>query len=243
MPETPPNPLFCALDKSDPAEARDLARALDGVVGGLKVGLEYFCAQGPAAVAELSRLADAPIFLDLKLHDIPNTVAGATRAVLGLNPVLLTLHAAGGAEMMRAAAHAAAQAGDNRPALVAVTMLTSLDETDLFAIGVSGDPQEHVVRLAKLAIDNGMDGIVCSAREISVVRAAIGPDPILVVPGLRPAGGPVGDQKRVMSPGEAFARGADVLVVGRPITEALDPAQAARDILAELGEVDPVPGR
>jgi len=237
MESAPANPLYCAIDTTDLDQAMTLATGLSQVVGGLKLGLEFCHAHGPQGIQKISDATDLPIFLDLKLHDIPNTVAGAIRAVLPLRPSLITLHAAGGAAMMRAAAEAAAAAGDLRPALIAVTVLTSLDDSDLFSIGVSGDLEEQVARLARLAMDSHMDGIVCSASEISLVRAAIGPDPILVVPGLRPAGTAIGDQKRVMTPAEAFGRGADVLVIGRPITQALDPEGAARDILSSLGDL------
>jgi orotidine-5'-phosphate decarboxylase len=232
------NPIYCAVDTIDLDHALALAHSLRGAVGGLKLGLEFFCANGPQGVRAVMDAADLPIFLDLKLHDIPNTVAGAIRAVLPLSPALITVHASGGPAMMEAAAEAAASLGGERPAIVAVSVLTSLDEGDLFNIGVVGDPEEQVIRLAKLAMDCGMDGLVCAAPEISLVRAAIGPDPILVVPGLRPAGGAIGDQKRVTTPREAFLRGADVLVIGRPITQALDPAGAAMDILSGLGTLD-----
>ncbi len=178
-----------------------------------------------------------PIFLDLKFHDIPNTVAGAIRAVVPLAPAVVNVHASGGPTMMRAAAaaatEAAAKAGVARPAVLAVTVLTSMDESDLSAVGQTGAPEEQVVRLAKLAQECGMDGVVCSAREIAPIRAACGADFLLVVPGIRPAGSQQGDQKRVLTPAEAVKAGASSLVVGRPITQAAEPRQAAAAILEE----------
>lgn len=227
------NPIFCALDTVDEARATSLARGLRGSVGGMKLGMEFFYARGPQgyrAVAE----AGLPVFLDLKLHDIPNTVAGGIRAVLPLRPAIVNVHAAGGLAMMRAAAGAAQEAGDERPLVIAVTVLTSLDETDLAATGVAGAPADHVLRLAHLAAKAGLDGVVCSAHEIEGLRRELGPDFKLIVPGIRPAGAEIGDQKRIMTPAEALARGADVLVIGRPITGAADPREAAEAISASL---------
>lgn len=230
------NPIFCAIDTPDMARAEHLAAQLSGAVGGLKIGMEFFYAHGAQGYKNLAAF-DQPIFLDLKLHDIPNTVAAAIRALAPLQPALLNVHAAGGAAMMRAAANAAAQAKDNgqsAPLMLAVTVLTSLSQSDLHAIGVSGSPREQVVRLAALARDNGMDGVVCSAHEIDALRAEMGPDFKLVVPGIRPAGSATHDQKRVMTPQDAQAAGADILVIGRAITEADDPQAAARAICDEL---------
>ncbi|HMM15820.1 MAG TPA: orotidine-5'-phosphate decarboxylase [Parvibaculum sp.] len=227
------NPIFCALDTIDEARATSLARGLRGSVGGVKLGMEFFYARGPQgyrAVAE----AGLPVFLDLKLHDIPNTVAGGIRAVLPLRPAIVNVHAAGGLAMMRAAAEAAQEAGRERPLVIAVTVLTSLDETDLAATGVTGAPADHVLRLAHLAAKAGLDGVVCSAHEIEGLRRELGPDFKLIVPGIRPAGSDIGDQKRIMTPAEALARGADVLVIGRPITGAADPREAAEAISASL---------
>jgi len=179
-------------------------------------------------------IAGRPVFLDLKLHDIPNTVAGGVRAVLPLAPRLLTLHAAGGAAMIAAARQAAEAAGTARPLLLAVTVLTSLDAAALASIGITGTSAAQVVRLAKLAVSAGADGIVCSPLEVAAVRAALGPGPKLVVPGIRPAGAAVGDQARVMTPAEAVAAGADWIVVGRPITGAADPGAAASAIAADI---------
>ncbi|ABS61768.1 orotidine 5'-phosphate decarboxylase [Parvibaculum lavamentivorans DS-1] len=227
------NPIFCALDTTDIGRAVALARDLKGSVGGAKLGMEFFNAHGPEgyrAVAETG----LPIFLDLKLHDIPNTVAGGIRAVLPLRPAIVNVHAAGGAAMMRAAADAAREAGDARPLLIAVTLLTSLDASDLADTGVTGSPSDHVRRLAALAAGAGLDGVVCSAHEIEALRRDLGPDFKLVVPGIRPEKSDVGDQKRVMTPSQALASGADVLVIGRPITGAGDPRAAADEINRSL---------
>ena len=231
----PRNPVYVALDTIDVAAAAALARRLAGHVGGLKLGLEFFSANGPEGIRAVTGEAGLPLFLDLKFHDIPNTVAGAVRAVLPLRPRLLTVHAAGGPAMMRAAAEAAAEAGADRPRIVAVTVLTSLDPADLAAIGVAGDLGGQAARLADLALSSGLDGIVCSPHEAAQLRARLGPEAILVVPGIRPKGADHGDQKRVMGPAEAMAAGASHLVIGRPITAAADPAAAARGIAAELG--------
>lgn len=227
------SPIYVALDMTDQSAAVDLAMRLTGLVGGVKLGLEFFGANGPAGVAAVAA-AGLPIFLDLKFHDIPNTVAGAVRSVLPLAPHLLTIHASGAPGMMQAAADAAAEGGPNRPKVLAVTVLTSLDADDLSAIGMTPKPQDQVARLARLARDNGIDGIVCSPQEIAAVRAAVGPDMTLVIPGIRPAWAATGDQKRVMTPVEAIAAGADHLVIGRPITQADDPADAARRIADEI---------
>ncbi|WP_304733908.1 orotidine-5'-phosphate decarboxylase [Parvibaculum sp.] len=227
------NPIFCALDTTDVDRAVMLARGLKGSVGGAKIGMEFFNAHGPAgyrAVAETG----LPIFLDLKLHDIPNTVAGGIRAVLPLAPAIVNVHAAGGSAMMRAAAEAAREAGERRPLIIGVTLLTSLDETDLAATGVGGTTSDQVRRLAGLAAAAGLDGVVCSGHEIETLRRDLGSDFKLIVPGIRPAGSAIGDQKRVMTPTEALALGADVLVIGRPITGAGDPRAAAEEIVRSL---------
>lgn len=230
---TPANPVFCALDTTDVSKALAWAKAIKPYVGGLKIGMEFFNANGPQRVAKVAEVG-LPIFLDLKLHDIPNTVAGGIRALLPLGIAITNIHAAGGPAMMRAAADEAAKAGAKRPKIIGVTMLTSLDASDLTATGVTGTASEHVVRLAKLAQSSGLDGVVCSAHEIEPLRRACGPDFMLIVPGIRPAGATLADQKRVMTPREAFALGATIIVIGRPITEAADPAAAARAIRDEL---------
>jgi orotidine-5'-phosphate decarboxylase len=225
------NPIFCAIDTPELPRARALASSLRGAAN-IKLGLEFFVAHGPAGVREVA--GKAPLFLDLKLHDIPNTVAGAVRAVAPLKPLLLTLHCGGGPAMMREAAAAAAASaqGGRRMKLLGVSVLTSLDDNDLAAVGQRGPVAEQVVRLALLARANGLDGVVCSPLEVAALRAACGPDFLLVVPGIRLLGGASGDQKRVMGPREALAAGADYLVIGRPITGAPDPAAAARALLA-----------
>ena len=222
------NPIFCALDRPDLEGALALARALAPHVGGIKLGLEFFCAQGPQGVAAVAAIG-LPIFLDLKLHDIPNTVAGAVREVGRLGVAMLTVHAAGGRAMLEAAA-AAAPSGLS---LLAVTVLTSLDEADLASIGVPAAPAAQAVQLGRLALAAGIPGLVCSPKEITPLRAALGPTPRLVVPGIRPATSG-DDQKRTMGPAEALALGADVLVIGRPITQAAAPAQAAAALAARL---------
>lgn len=225
--------IIAAIDTPDPARAEALAAALAPPrCGVLKAGLELFTAQGPEAVRRLS--AHAPVFLDLKLHDIPNTVAGAVRSLLPLRPAMLTLHAAGGAAMITAARQAAEQAAGPRPILLAVTVLTSIDAATLEATGVAGGPVAQVVRLGRLAIAAGADGLVCSPQEVAPLRAALGAAPYLVVPGVRPAGSAAGDQARVATPEEAVAAGADWIVIGRPITGAADPAAAAAAIAAAL---------
>lgn len=223
------NPVFCALDTTDLGRAEKLARSLKGSVGGAKIGMEFFNAHGPQGYRAVAA-AGLPIFLDLKLHDIPNTVAGGIRAILPLKPAIVNVHAAGGAAMMRAAAGAAREAGSDRPLVIGVTMLTSLDASDLADTGVSGTPSDHVRRLAGLAASSGLDGVVCSAHEIEVLRRDLGKEFKLVVPGIRPAGSDIADQKRIMTPAEALALGADILVIGRPITGAGDPRAAAEEI-------------
>ena len=223
--------LIVALDTTEVPRARALADAVAPHAGLLKLGLEFFVANGPDGVREI---AGAPIFLDLKLHDIPNTVAGAVAAVLKLRPKMLTVHAAGGAAMIRAACQAAAAAGADRPMILAVTVLTSLDQADLHATGVGATPSEQALRLGRLAVESGADGLVCSPLEIAPLRQALGPAVRLVTPGIRPAGAPPGDQARTMTPAQAVAAGADWIVVGRPVTAAADPGAAAADIAASI---------
>ncbi len=221
--------ICAALDFPSWTKAEPFARAVAPAVGMLKVGLEMFAAEGPAAVRSAAALG-RPVFLDLKLHDIPNTVEGAARSAAATGAALLTVHAAGGAEMIRAAVRGAG-AGVR---VLAVTVLTSLDAAALEAIGLAGPPEAAVVRLARLAVDAGAGGIVCSPHEVAQVRAAVGAGPLLVVPGVRPPGAAKGDQARVATPAEAVGAGADVIVVGRPLRDAVDPAEAARAIAATL---------
>jgi orotidine-5'-phosphate decarboxylase len=230
----PTDRIFTALDTTDADQAASLARDLAGYVGGVKIGKEFFTANGPGGVRQVSGVG-IPVFIDLKWHDIPNTVAGAVRASLALRPTIVSVHSAGGPAMLRAASDAATEAGSERPLVLAITVLTSLDDDDLRAIGVESNVTAQVVRLARLAQDNGIDGAVCSAHEIVALRGVCGPDFKLLVPGIRPTWAATGDQKRVVTPADAVARGADYLVIGRPITGAEDPVDAAKRIAAELG--------
>ena len=240
------NPVYCAVDTVDLAQAARLIRSVAGgarpAVGGIKLGLEFFLAHGAPGVRYAFpapvRATGVGFFLDLKLHDIPNTVAGGIRAVVELEPTFVTLHTAGGAAMMKAAAETAAaearRLGVARPKLLGVTVLTSLDRSDLEATGVSSEPGAQAVRLAALARASGLDGVVCSPHEIAALREACGKEFVLMVPGIRPAGSASGDQKRVMTPKQAVALGANHLVIGRPITEAADPDSAAQAIARDL---------
>ena len=220
------NPLIVALDTAHLDRLGDLALRLGPVAGHLKVGLQAFAAHGPAAVHAVA--AHGRVFLDLKLHDIPNTVAGAAAAAAATGATLLTVHAGGGRDMIRAAVEAAPAA-----TILAVTVLTSLDDAALAEVG-QPPAAEQVPRLAALAAQAGAGGIVCAPTDVAAVRAAVGPDLAIVTPGVRPAGAALDDQARVATPAEAIAAGATHLVVGRPITAAPDPAAAAQSILAEL---------
>jgi orotidine-5'-phosphate decarboxylase len=223
--------ICAALDFPSWREAEPFARKVAPAVGMLKVGLELFAAEGPGAVRAAAALG-RPVFLDLKLHDIPNTVEGAARSAAGSGASLLTVHASGGPAMVRAAVKGAG--GGLR--VLAVTVLTSLDAEALRAVGLEGPPEAAVVRLARLAVEAGAGGLVCSPHEVRAVRAAVGPAPLLVVPGVRSPGAAKGDQARVATPAEAVAAGADVVVVGRPLRDADDPLAAARGIAATLPE-------
>ncbi|MDE8349068.1 MAG: orotidine-5'-phosphate decarboxylase [Acidocella sp.] len=219
--------LIAAIDTADASHAADLIRQVGPYCGRVKLGLEFFLKHGPAGVAAFGNV---PLFLDLKLHDIPNTVSKAVSSLSVLNVAMLTVHAAGGTKMIEAAVAAAGAKGPTRPAILAVTVLTSLDAAALYSIGVSGGTTQQVLRLGKLALDAGADGLVCSAHELAPLRDAFGAAPILVVPGIRPVGSAAGDQARVMTPQAAVQAGASYIVVGRPITEAADPAAAAAAI-------------
>ncbi|MFH1805903.1 MAG: orotidine-5'-phosphate decarboxylase [Pseudomonadota bacterium] len=233
----PQDRIFCAIDTTDLDLAVGLAEKLSGVIGGAKLGKEFFAAHGPQGVRDVAK-AGLPVFLDVKYHDIPNTVAGAIRAVTPLGLRIVNVHATGGMEMMKRAAEAAresaAKTGVETPWVIAVTILTSLDQDDLDDVGLRGPLSDRVVKLAELTQKAGLDGVVCSAQEIDAVRAACGADFKLVTPGIRPDWAASDDQKRVVTPHDAVARGADVLVIGRPITRADDPVVAARRIVAEL---------
>ncbi len=223
------NPIYLALDLPRLDSALALAQKVKGHVGGLKLGLEFFCAHGHHGVHELAHVG-LPIFLDLKLHDIPNTVASAMQAIHVLEPAIVTIHAAGGRAMME---DAKAAAGENTK-VVAVTVLTSLDDGDLAAAGVGGGAHDQALRLADLARDAGLDGIVCSGHEVGEIHKRW-KNGFFVVPGLRPAdGGHTADQKRIVTPRAARDAGASVLVIGRPISRAEDPVAAARAIEATL---------
>ncbi|MBF6601968.1 MAG: orotidine-5'-phosphate decarboxylase [Sphingorhabdus sp.] len=222
------NPIFVALDTPNLDDALTIARSVKGHVGGLKLGLEFFCANGHHGVYEIQKLG-LPIFLDLKLHDIPNTVAKAMQAINVLEPAIVTVHASGGRAMMEGAK---AAAGSNTK-VVGVTLLTSLDERDMERIGYSGSTHDQVSRLTELAMEAGLDGIVCSGNEVGAAHK-IWKDGFFVVPGLRPSDGKAGDQKRTVTPRAARDHGASILVIGRPITAAEDPNAAARAIEATL---------
>ena len=224
--------LIVALDGDDLVVAEGLARCLTGAVDAFKVGLTLFAAHGPEALFEIGQ--HGRVFCDLKLHDIPTQVRGAARSLASKGVWLTTVHASGGRAMMAAAVEGAGAAGSGT-LVAAVTVLTSLDATELGALGVAADPLAQVLRLASLAVDAGARALVCSPQEVAAVRAEVGPDVLLVTPGIRPLGGDAGDQSRVATPAAAVAAGADYLVVGRPITAAPDPRAAAEAIRAEMG--------
>jgi orotidine-5'-phosphate decarboxylase len=224
--------LIVALDFPSAELALRHVNQLDSRCLWLKVGLELYLAAGPGIVTSL-RGRGFNVFLDLKLHDIPNTVAGAIRSVSSLGASLLTIHAAGGAAMLAGAAEVAATT-PGAPRLLAVTVLTSMDAGQLGGIGIAETPAAQVLRLARLAESVGINGLVCSPEEVSPLRAELPGDTLLVVPGVRPAGAEVGDQRRVATPAAAIAAGASMLVVGRPITQAKDPAKALEEILEEM---------
>jgi orotidine-5'-phosphate decarboxylase len=221
------------LDIVDEHEAMKMVDRLGQTCQWFKVGMELYYATGNSIVHQL-RDRGFDVFLDLKLHDIPNTVAGAVRSATRAGASLLTIHASGGTAMMSAAAEAASAPGS--PRLLAVTVLTSMDASELAGIGITASPAEQVLRLARLAQASGIDGMVCSPEEVAALRKETGPDTLLVIPGIRPTGSAIGDQKRIATPAEAIAHGASMLVVGRPITRASDPAQAAQAILQEIAE-------
>lgn len=228
------NPIICAVDTTDIDDARAITSKVRNHAGAIKLGLEFFTANGSAGVDQLAT-ENMPIFLDLKFHDIPNTVASAIRATAGINTFMMTVHTAGGRAMLQAAIDAsmevAEQTGKERPLIIGVTVLTSLDQADLSMVGIQTNVHDQVRRLADLAQSCRLDGVVCSPYEITLLREHCGSDFKLVVPGIRPVDSSNDDQKRVMTPTEALERGADYLVIGRPITRAQDPAKAAQNIL------------
>ncbi|HEY1253185.1 MAG TPA: orotidine-5'-phosphate decarboxylase [Terracidiphilus sp.] len=226
--------LIVALDVPDAASAGELVGQLENTCQWFKVGLELFIAAGPSVV-ELLTARGHSVFLDLKLHDIPNTVGAAVRSATRLGVKMMSLHAAGGPAML-AAAHAALERFDEPPELLAVTVLTSMDLAQVHAVGLDRSPAGQVELLARMGLKAGIRGFVCSPQEVAGLRALAGPDGVLVIPGIRPAGTAIGDQKRIATPAEALRSGANYLVVGRPITQAADPAEAAEAILKEMAE-------
>lgn len=232
-----PAPIAVALDAPDLETAARWAALITPHVSTVKVGLELYLRYGPDVIASVRGASGVRVFLDLKLHDIPNTVAGAARAVARLKPAILTVHAMGGAAMIKAAVEAAPDTQ-----IAAVTVLTSLSEADLGPIGIGGSAGDAVRRLAVLAVEAGASALVCSPREVAAVRAEVGPDITLITPGVRPAGADSQDQARVATPEQALADGADLLVIGRPITGAPDPGAAAAGIAAALRRTTATPG-
>ncbi len=225
--------LIVAIDVSSPDEISPIINSLSNNVSFYKIGLELFISAGPTALTPFKK-ADKKIFLDLKLHDIPRTVARAVKAAAQHGVDILTVHAGGGSDMLKAAAEAARECGKDAPKLVAVTTLTSLNNDDLMEMGVTRGLSEHTLALGKMAIDAGIDGLVCSPHEAAPFRKLIGNEPILITPGIRPAGGKAGDQKRIATPEMAVNAGSSFLVVGRPILEADNPAEAAAAIVQEI---------
>jgi len=231
------NPIICALDTTDIDEANELIEQLRGSIGAIKLGLEFFTANGASGVRKLEQ-HQIPVFLDLKFHDIPNTVAKAIKATAGINTFMMTVHTSGGRAMMQAAIDASMEVayltGKDRPLIIGVTVLTSLDQADLNMIGVENNLNDQVTRLADLAQSCRLDGVVCSPYEITALRKQCGTDFSLVVPGIRPEGSAQDDQKRTLTPAEALTKGASHLVIGRPITQAKDPKTTAKAILESL---------
>ena len=228
------NRLIVALDVPDAASAAALVRQVQGSCRWFKVGLELFVAAGPAVLEPLLARGHS-VFLDLKFHDIPNTVASAVRSAAALGVRMMTVHAAGGPAML-AAAREALEGVNNPPELLAVTVLTSMGQLQMDAIGLNRPPSQQVELLARMGVEAGIKGFVCSAKEVAALRSLTGPESILVIPGIRPAGAETGDQRRVATPADAIRQGASYLVVGRPITQAADPAEAAEAILKEMAE-------
>ncbi len=229
--------ILVALDTTELERAKKLVHVLNGHVGGVKIGLEFFNANGPKGVRELTAQGTS-YFLDLKFHDIPNTVANAVRAVMPLAPHMLNVHALGGREMLKAANEAVNEAvnaaNTERPLVLAVTVLTSLDDEDLRATGQNNAKEDQALRLASLAQECALDGVICSPAAITRIREVCGPDFIIVVPGIRPISVVPNDQKTVATPVQAINAGADYLVIGRAITNASDPVEAVRDIVADM---------
>ena len=226
------SPIVVALDYPTPKQAIEMAQQLDPTKCRVKVGKELFTASGPAILEQLHKL-NFDVFLDLKFHDIPNTCAGAVAAAAELGVWMVNVHASGGERMMNAAAEAIANK-NNKPILIAVTVLTSMEQSDLAGIGLDISPQQQVERLAKLSKQSGMDGVVSSAQEIELIKDICGKDFLTITPGIRPAGSASGDQRRIMTPEEAVNIGGDYLVIGRPITQSNNPKDACLDIINSL---------
>ncbi|MEO9275932.1 orotidine-5'-phosphate decarboxylase [Marinomonas sp. 5E14-1] len=230
------SPIVVALDFPTMAQSIEMVKRLDPNQCRVKVGKELFTTAGPVILDELHKLG-FDIFLDLKFHDIPNTVANAVSVAAKAGVWMVNIHASGGRRMMEASANALQQLPDQNTLLIAVTVLTSMDQSDLMEIGIDGSPEQHVKRLASLAKSSGMDGVVCSAQESSMLSTDLGKDFVLVTPGIRPMGSDQGDQKRIMTPTEAMAAGSHYLVMGRPITQAADPIAVLTQANSDLGIV------
>jgi len=232
------NPIICAVDTTEVTKADTLIGAVRESIGAVKLGLEFFTANGAAGVRSLLH-HNLPVFLDLKFHDIPNTVSKAILATAGINSFMMTVHSSGGRAMLQASIDASMQVaaitGKERPLIIGVTVLTSLDQDDINMLGINHTLNDQVARLADLAQSCRLDGVVCSPYEITALRKQCGNDFMLVVPGIRPSGSEKGDQKRTLTPKEALKKGADYLVIGRPITKAENPAEAAKSIREDLG--------
>lgn len=225
--------LFCALDTKNLASAIGLTDTIKSHIDGIKIGLEAYYAIGKEGYKELAEIG-IPIFLDLKLHDIPNTVHSAIKSLLPLNPAILNIHASGGEKMMKSAVEAISDSTDHKPLLIGVTVLTSLDNEDLIKLGVRSNTNEHVLRLAELAKNSGLDGVVCSPFEASNIKEICGEDFITIVPGIRPEGSVANDQKRFMTPGQAINNGADIIIIGRPITTSENPLKTVMAIREDM---------
>ena len=228
--------IIVAIDNIDTNEALKITKLIPDV-GAFKLGLEYFCANGPKGISKISETG-VKIFLDLKFHDIPNTVAGAIRASLNLEPYMMTVHLSGGYNMldrtMEEVKEYCSKKSLKRPLILGVSVLTSIDNNEFSSLGIKGKVEDQVVRLAKLAENSGLDGLVCSAKELKIVKREVGKNLILVTPGIRPAGGEVNDQKRILTPAQAIKDGANFLVIGRPITSVDDPQEALNNITLEI---------
>ncbi len=226
------NPIILAIDTKSDLEAYEISQEVSGYVGAIKLGLEYFDTYGPEGIRKIQAIG-IPIFLDLKLHDIPMTVKKTIETLSDINPAIINVHALGGQQMMKYALEGLGQASKNT-SLVAVTVLTSLNDDDMTILGIDYAVKDLVQNLAKLTKDSGLAGVVCSAEEIALVRKVCGKDFKIIVPGIRPEGSQKDDQKRVMTPKQAISLGADYLVIGRPITQSKDPLSKVKEILKSI---------